>query len=246
MGSDASSFGRCWRMGSPMYASWGGSDRWWNPRSEEMDMGARRWIITPVLWGFWGTSASAETAAPEQTIKPFVWAQGGGYGGPVFRASTVDPRSEQIGVSGDFFSRATVGVGFWEGEGTLLPGWGNDTSGLDFAVTIGGWFRLDSAIPGTEESMGRAFGGTIALVENTDAGRLQATMVDIGLRQSLERLGAVRQSADGANLQQFSVGIAEQVQLFGEHYIGPAARFHWGTDALPTGFSLGVELSTAL
>ena len=209
-------------------------------------MGVGKRVIIPATMGFFGVSASAGTAPYEQTIKPFVWVQGGGYGGPVLLSSTTEPDGEQIGISGDFFSRATVGVAFWEGEGAILPGWGNDTSGLDFAVTVGGWFRLDAAVPGTEEAMGRAFGGTIALIENTDDKRLQATMLDIGLRQSMSQLGTVRQGADGENLQQFSVGIAEQVHLFGEHYIGPAARLHWGTDELPTGFSLGVELSTNL
>ena len=208
-------------------------------------MGAASRVMTAALVGLWGTVALAETP-PEESIKPFVWVQGGGYGGPVLQSMTTDPRSEQIGLAGDFFGRATVGVGFWEGEGVIVPGWGNDTSGLDFAVTLGGWFRLDSAMAGMDEAMGRAFGGTICLVENTDDKRLQATILDIGLRQSMTDFGEVRQGANGENLQQFSIGIAEQVHLFGEHYIGPAARLHWGTDELPTGFSLGVELSTNL
>ena len=192
-----------------------------------------------------GTSSDTPTPAQPST-RPFVWVQGGGYAGPTFYESTSKQPSEQLGVAADFFARATAGVGFWEGEGVILPGWGESQSTLNMAITVGGWFRLESAMPFTEEAMGRSFGGTICLVESTRDHQFLATILDLGVRQSLDQASSVRQGADGQNLQQFSLGFSEQVPLFGEYYLGPAARINWGTDELPTGVSVGLEISSVL
>ena len=210
-------------------------------------MNAVRRLAVAALACLFGAPALAETDDEAQVIKPFVWVFGGGYAGPAYYASTTDD-THQVGLSGDFFSRATAGIGFWEAdaETAILPGWGKSTSGLDDAITLGAWFRLESALPATGETMGRSFGGSLCFVENNEDKRLVATMIDIGIRQSMEGLGTVRQGSDGENLQQFSFGFSEQINLFEEHYIGPAGRVHWGTDDLPFEIAVGLEIGTAL
>jgi hypothetical protein len=189
--------------------------------------------------------ALAEDGEEARTRKPMVWLQTTSTIAPTYTNGLDASTPSAMQVAGDIGARVGMGVGHWNDQGYVLPGWAGDMDSLEDGFVASGWIRRETPRPGWGDASVLSFGGSVSLFETTRSGRSLLSTLDVGRRLSLDEGENARMEAQQP-VAQLMVGWSEQIMLFEGVFIGPATRVGFGNDRMPWDVGVGLEISSVL